>query len=115
MVQIKKLLQHYEFMKESRIDSTSEQLLLQATVTSGLLDYEALIAELRSVLQTTKQSVPYQLCPKCNGMRYFRNTYHTTGIDIPCDICTGSGIIPQHPIDSREVVQDEKNTDELPI
>lgn len=48
------------------------------------------------------KSAPYQLCPKCNGMKTLVNQYNHAGTSLPviqtgtCDICNGKGIIPMH-------------------
>lgn len=46
-------------------------------------------------------SVPYQLCPKCNGSGMSFKTQHTDGTinwsfgPVTCDVCNGAKIVPQ--------------------
>lgn len=59
--------------------------------------------EQQSIANKTVSSIPYQLCPKCNGQGqtskppYVAGDVHqwsSSSCSFPCDVCNGSKIIP---------------------
>lgn len=87
---------------------TNEEIL-DSIVTDGtgieVTQDEALAAMnlARADERDNKVSVPYQLCPKCNGQGQVTKPPYTPGdvyewvsssITFQCDVCNGSKIIP---------------------
>lgn len=53
-----------------------------------------MVKEIHQKIMISPSSVPYQLCPMCNGLKYVPGM--STAINQQCGICSGKGIIPQH-------------------
>lgn len=86
---------------------TNEEILENIFIIPSEEDwYKPVLAAMnlaRADERDNKVSVPYQLCPKCNGQGQVTKPPHIAGdvyewssssITFQCDVCNGSKIIP---------------------